>query len=86
MRTVKFRGIDRKTREVVYGDLIQPCREYEFCPTIKAGSCDYHEVDAESIAQLVYIGADGAEYYEGDILKKDGRHWKARLVMNWKEV
>lgn len=65
MRTIKFKGVDRKTGVTVYGDLIQPIGYGEVFPTLKRGSARYHEVKPDSIAQLVGVDTDGDEIYEG---------------------
>ena len=90
MRKIKFKGKTPDGR-IVCGDLIQPVADGQFNPSIRAAqdsnglwSLDYEEVLPESVAQLIYV--DDKEYYEGDELIKDGRHWRGKLFMQWTEV
>jgi len=82
-KAIKFRGVDRKSGEMVYGDLIQPCVETEFYPTIKAGFGEYHEVEPESIAQYVGVDHSGKEVYENDkLINYKGEEFTALLTDN----
>lgn len=80
MRQIKFRGVDGNGK-LVYGDYHQ----YSRTECAIADGKHLAFVKPESVAQLVYV-KDGKEYYEGDVLIKDGRRWKCRLVMDWQEV
>ena len=89
MRQIKFRGKTPDGR-IICGDLLQPVADGQFNPSIRAAqdngglwSLDYEEVLPETVAQLICV-AD-KEYYEGDELIKDGRHWHGSLVIQWTE-
>lgn len=95
----KFRGKRVDNGEYVYGDLISIWEDGQEYPRIRStrdyytdkngnrvADCFYYDVLPESVAMLVYVDKTGKEYYEGDIMERDGRYWKASLVMKWIEV
>ena len=67
MRSIKFRGRDVRTDEYVYGDFVHH-GPLENKPGIIDGEDFYHEVDPDTVAQLVGYDANGNEVYEGDEL------------------
>lgn len=81
MRDIKFRARDIKTGEIVYGDYISPWDSPN--PNIRVSRdfhkdergrtvafCYYHEVDPDSVAQLIAYDKNGKEVYEGDLVKR----------------
>lgn len=84
MRQIKFRGRDVETGAFVYGSLVDHGESYGYRYWIYPidGGRNY-PVEPESVAQLMYV-AD-KEYYEGDVLERDGRKWRGSLVMRWTE-
>ena len=81
-RLIKFRGCDVETGEFVYGDFITR-GPLESKPGIIDDEDFYHEVDPESVAQLVEYDADGGEVYEGDVFyyNEQGRPVSAELAV-----
>ena len=67
--SIKFRGVDIKTGNYVYGDLIQSKHNGEIICEIRShnqnGYPRYKTVEG-SIAQLVGYDINGEEIYEGD--------------------
>ena len=75
-RPIKFRG---RTPEgqTVYGDFVHYVPMSSF-PGIIDDEDFYHEVDPDSVAQLVGFDKHGCEVYEGDFcLDADGKEFKA---------
>ena len=83
MRQIKFRGTDVETGETVYAEL---GRIHLMCKGDDYYFGAEHVVARDSVAQLVYTDKNGKEYYEDDILIKDGRKWRCKIVMDWQEV
>lgn len=70
MRPIKFRGIDIKTGEVVFGFYYEDCEgKPRIIVTLPNGEGQYLPyVDPDSVKQLRGYDADGNEVYEGDKL------------------
>lgn len=81
MRTIKFRGKDRRTGKWYYGNLyVEDIYGRTHICTPKRGCFD---IDPETVGQFTSLyDCDGAEIYEGDIVEweKDGLMY---LVKFW---
>lgn len=80
-RTIKFRGCDMDTGEIVYGFAIfHPWGAASIAP-IKNPSDTWSEVYPDSVVQLVGFDKNGAEVYEGDTVvnPRDRTHFKAAM-------
>lgn len=79
MREIKFRGREVDTGRVVYGDFIHRGPEAGR-PGIIDDEDFYHEVDPDTVAQLIGHDSQGREVYEGDKLADEmGNEYTATL-------
>ena len=67
MRQIKFRGRRLDNGQFVYGDFVHYVPQSSF-PGIVDEDGFVHEVESDSVAQLVGRDVNGKEVYEGDIL------------------
>ncbi|MBR1806466.1 MAG: hypothetical protein IJ774_08795 [Selenomonadaceae bacterium] len=65
MRPIKFRGRDIDTYELVYGDFVHNVPMSSFNGIIDDNDF-VHEINDDTVAQLVGYDKDGREVYEGD--------------------
>lgn len=83
MRKYLFRGKRKDNKEWVYGDLLQTEKDFKKVMQIVDWSKQpvTHEVDAESVGQLVKE-CDGVKYFEGDIawVKDESR---TVMILTW---
>lgn len=85
MRPIKFRGRRIDNGEFVYGVYVKSVPMSSF-PGIVDDDDYIHDVDPDSIAQLVGYDVDGKEVYEGDtLIDDDGQEFVASLqgIVRW---
>ena len=82
MRTIKFRGKDRRTGKWYYGNLyVKDTRGRTHICTPERGCFD---IDPETIGQFTGLyDAHGKEIYEGDILKWKADNLLYAVIFNW---
>ena len=83
--TIKFRGKEFKTGNIVFGKYLTSTHNHEEGEekVIWIGDEEngYHIVEDDSIAQLVGYDSDGKEIYEGDeLIDSAGHEWTAILL------
>jgi hypothetical protein len=86
MRLIKFRGRDLETGEYRYGSLVDYGDGHHRYWINPIGGERNYPVDPETVKQLAYVDASGKEYYEGDVMEKEGRRWRVSLYMKWGEL
>lgn len=85
-KTIKFRGRRAQDGVIVTGDLItwyKPGDIVEFQIRVSEGiNYNYHDIEKDSIAQLVGYDKEGNELYEGDVVvDQNGKEFQAEI---WK--
>lgn len=90
MRQIKFQGRTNDGRYVT-GDLY-----HEAKLVMIVNPRNREVVDPKSVRQLVYrepneiidrhTEIEGLEYYEGDIIERDGRKWRGKITVKWEEI
>jgi len=79
MRTIKFRGYNKKNNQWLYGFYLQNREEHFVCPDEFATgkSWEDYEVDPTSVGQFTGL-LDGKErpIYEGDIVEATSLRWQ----------
>lgn len=90
MRTIKFRGFNRKNRQWVYGYYLQNRGVHSLCPDefAKGKNWDDYEVDPDTVGQFTGLtDMNQREVYEGDIVKLDGSpELGKRIVVYYEEA
>ena len=77
-RPIKFRGVNARTGEFVFGFYVE---DVDGVNIVENGYA--YLVEPESVAQLVGYDVDGNEIYEGDwLVLKNGTEYQARLFDN----
>lgn len=82
MRKIKFRGVDLKTGEFVYGDFVHKVPMSSFNGIVDEFGV-VHEIEPDSQKQLVGFDNQGREVYQGDVFyySPEGRPISAELVV-----
>lgn len=66
MQTLKFRGIDYDIGKVIYSD--NAIIEGGAVVTLVDEDDEEHDVDPDTVRQLIFVDYNGREVYEGDII------------------
>lgn len=79
----KFRAMTRYDGRIIYGDLLHQAN----LTLIITEHYGWREVvEPESVAQLVCYDGYGREYYEGDIIIRDGKKYIVGLEATFSET
>ena len=95
MRTIKFRGWNRKNKQWLYGFYLQNRGAHFVCPDEFAYSKSWedYEVEAETVGQFTGLHDKmGREIYEGSIVRTNEGYGPAvieylggALILRWKD-
>lgn len=82
MRTIKFRGYNRKNKEWLYGFYLQNRGSHFVCPDEFAGgkSWEDYEVDSDTVGQYTEMKDEKSrEIWEGDIVEITSLHYETLM-------